>query len=295
MNPFGSVTASLLVVNLVDAWLYGSLLAAVAVALTLVFGLGRVVNFAIGAFYALGAYVAYSLRGALGYWLAIVAAAVCVTVFAGVVERIAIRPLRGRTEITTLLATFGLAILLDGLMQVVWGTSTRTMSSPVAGTVPVDGQRMSVFIFVAAGLATAICAASWAALRWTGAGTVLRGASQNGRMAQLLGINTAALLTILFAASAGIAALIGGLAGPIFSVRPGMDLDFLIDAFLAVVIGGLGSVRGAIVGAYLVALAANLSLTFLTGDVATAVSFVVVIVILLARPAGIFREGRAIT
>jgi branched-chain amino acid transport system permease protein len=295
MNLFGSVTGSLLVVNLVDAWLYGSLLAAVAVALTLVFGLGRVVNFAIGAFYALGAYVAYSLRGTLGYWLAIVAAAVCVAAFAGVVERIAIRPLRGRTEITTLLATFGLAILLDGLMQVVWGTSTRTMSSPVAGTVPVDGQRMSVFIFVAAGVATAICAASWAALRWTGAGTVLRGASQNGRMAQLLGINTAALLTALFAASAGIAALIGGLAGPIFSVRPGMDLDFLIDAFLAVVIGGLGSVRGAIAGAYLVALAANLSLTFLTGDVATAVSFVVVIVILLARPAGIFREGRAIT
>jgi branched-chain amino acid transport system permease protein len=73
-----------------------------------------------------------------------------------------------------------------------------------------------------------------------------------------------------------------------------MDLDFLIDAFLAVVIGGLGSVRGAIVGAYLVALAANLALTFMTGDVATAVSFVVVIVILLARPSGIFREGRAI-
>jgi branched-chain amino acid transport system permease protein len=120
VNPFGSVTASLLVVNLVDAWLYGSLLAAVAVALTLVFGLGRVVNFAIGAFYALGAYVAYSLRGVTGYWLAIVAAAVGVAVFAGAIERVAIRPLRGRTEITTLLATFGLAILLDGLMQVVW-------------------------------------------------------------------------------------------------------------------------------------------------------------------------------
>jgi branched-chain amino acid transport system permease protein len=295
VNPFGSVTASLLVVNLVDAWLYGSLLAAVAVALTLVFGLGRVVNFAIGAFYALGAYVAYSLRGVAGYWLAILAAAVAVAVFAGAIERVAIRPLRGRTEITTLLATFGLAILLDGLMQVVWGTSTRTMSSPVPGTVPVDGQRMSVFIFVAAGLATAISAAIWAALRWTGVGTVLRGASQNSSMARLLGVNTAALLTVLFAASAGIAALVGGLAGPIFSVRPGMDLDFLIDAFLAVVIGGLGSVRGAIVGAYLVALAANLSLTFMTGDVATAVSFVIVIVILLARPSGIFREGRAIT
>lgn len=294
MSPFGKITASLLVVNLVDAWLYGSLLAAVAVALTLVFGLGRVVNFAIGAFYALGAYVAYSLRAAVGYWPAVALAAVCVAAFAGAVERIAIRPLRGRTEISTLLATFGLSILLDGLMQVVWGTSTRKMNSPVGGTVPVDGQRMSVFIFVAAGLATAVSVGIWALLRRTGAGTVLRGASQNASMAELLGVNTTALMTGLFAASAGIAALVGGLAGPIFSVRPGMDIDFLIDAFLAVVIGGLGSVRGAIAGAYLVALAGNLSLTFMTGDVATAVSFVVVIVILLARPTGIFREGRVI-
>jgi branched-chain amino acid transport system permease protein len=295
MNPFGTVTGSLLVANLVDAWLYGSLLAAVAVALTLVFGLGRVVNFAIGAFYALGAYVAYTFQRTVGYWPAVVLAMLCVAAFGGAVERIAIRPLRGRTEITTLLATFGLTILLDGLMQVVWGTSTRTMSSPVGGTVPVDGQRMSVFIFVAAGLATSVSLGIWTLLRTTGAGTVLRGASQNSSMAELLGVNTAAMMTGLFAASAGIAALIGGLAGPIFSVRPGMDIDFLIDAFLAVVIGGLGSVRGAIVGAYLVALADNLSLTFLTGDVATAVSFVIVIVILLARPSGIFREGRAIT
>ena len=187
MNPFGSVTASLLVVNLVNAWLYGSLLAAVAVALTLVFGLGRVVNFAIGAFYALGAYVAYSLAGVTGYWVAIVLAAICVAAFAGGIERVAIRPLRRRTEISTLLATFGLAILLDGLMQVIWGTSTRTMNAPVGGTVPVNGQRMSVFIFVAAVLATAICAGIWVLLRTTGAGTVLRGASQNASMAELLG------------------------------------------------------------------------------------------------------------
>jgi branched-chain amino acid transport system permease protein len=289
-----SATTSLLVVNLVDAWLYGSLLAAVAVALTLVFGLGRVVNFAIGAFYALGAYLAYTFAGAVGYWAAIVLAAVAVTVFAGATERLAIRPLRGRTEIATLLATFGLGILLDGLMQLIWGTSTRTMNAPIGGTVPVDGQRISVFIFVAAGIATALSVGIWALLRGTGAGTVLRGASQNPRMAQLLGVNTTAMMTGLFAASAGVAALVGGLAGPIFSVRPGMDLDFLIDAFLAVVIGGLGSVRGAIVGAYLVALADNVSLTFMTGDIATAVSFVFVIVILLVRPTGLFREGRAI-
>ena len=91
---------------------------------------------------------------------------------------------------------------------------------------------------------------------------MLRGASQNASMAELLGVNTKAMMTGLFAASAGIAALVGGLAGPIFSVRPGMDLDFLIDAFLAVVIGGLGSVRGAIVGRLPRRAAANLALTF---------------------------------
>src|ERR1700722_6060100 len=294
MNPFGSVTASLLIVTLVDAWLYGSLLAAVAVSLTLVFGLGRVVNFAIGGFYALGAYFADTFRGSLGYWPAVLAAVLCLAALAVATERVAIRPLRGRTEINTLLVTFGLSVLIDGLIQLVWGTSTRTMSPPVGGQVSVGGQDMSVFTFVAAGVATAVCVAVWCLLRATAAGTRLRSASQNSTMAELLGFNTRGMMTALFAASAGIAAFVGGLAGPIYSVRPGMDVDFLIDAFLAVVIGGLGSVRGAIVGAYLVALADNMSLTFMSGDIATALSFVVVIVILLVRPSGIFREGRAI-
>ena len=193
-----------------------------------------------------------------------------------------------------MLVTFGLSVLVDGLIQLVWGTSTRTMSPPVGGLVSVGGQDMSVFIFVAAGVATAVCIAAWCLLRVTSAGTRLRGASQNSTMAELLGFNTRAMMTALFAASAGIAAFVGGLAGPIFSVRPGMDVDFLIDAFLAVVIGGLGSVRGAIIGAYVVALANNLALTFLTGDIATAVAFVAVIAILLARPTGVFREGRVI-
>jgi branched-subunit amino acid ABC-type transport system permease component len=294
MIVVGTITTSLVLVNLVDAWLYGSLLAAVAVSLTLVFGLGRVVNFAIGTFYALGAYCAYAFRGPLGYWPAIVCAMLAVALFAGGIERLAIRPLRGRTEISTLLATFGLTILLDGLIQVVWGTSTFTMPAPVGGSLSIAGQSMSVFIFVAAALASALCAGVFALLRLTPAGMVLRGASQNSSMAELLGVDTRALMTRLFAASAGIAALVGGFAGPIFSVRPGMDVDFLIDAFLAVVIGGLGSVRGAIVGAYIVALADNFALTFMTGDIATAVSFVFVIAILLARPQGIFGEGRVI-
>ncbi len=287
-------TPGLLVVSVVDAWMYGSLLALVAVALTLVFGLGRVVNFAIGSFYMLGAYLAFDFRGPLGFWLGVAAAALCVAVVGGVAERVAIRPLHARGEIYTVLATFGMAVIVEGVVQAVWGTGTRTAVAPIGGSVTVLSQGMSIFIFVAAGLATVLYAVMWQTLRTTSLGTALRGASQNSSMAQLVGMNTTKLMTGLFAASAGMAAIVGGLATPLFTVRPDMDLDFLLDAFLAVVIGGLGSVRGAIVAAYIVALTKNLMLSFITSDIATAVSFVIVIAILLGRPTGIFREGRVV-
>lgn len=294
MIDFAAVTPELLFVNTVNAWLYGSLLAAVAVALTLVFGLGRVVNFAIGSFYAIGAYIAFELRPAMGFWIAIVVAALAVTVLGAIVERLAIRPLHGRGEIDTVLATFGIAIFFDGMIQLVWGTSTREADAPIGGAVTLFSQRIGVFVFVAAGLAMLTYATVWQVLRTTSLGMMLRGSSQNSSMAELVGINTNRLMTGLFAASAGIAALVGGFAGPLYSVRPGMGIDFLLDAFLAVVIGGLGSVRGAIVGAYIVALTKNISLSFVAGDIATAVSFAIVIAILLFRPTGIFREGRAV-
>lgn len=294
MTPLGAVTPGLLVFNLIDAWLYGSLLAGVAVSLTLVFGLGRVVNFAIGSFYMVAAYLAYDFRGSLGFWLAIAAATLCVTVLGGIVERVVIRPLHGRTEIDTVLATFGILIVIEGVVQLVWGTGTRDANPPIGGSVTVFGQDISLYMFVAAALATVLYASVWLLLRKSSLGTALRGASQNSSMAQLVGVNTTRMMTGLFAASAGIAAIVGGLAGPLFSVRPGMDIDFLINAFLAVVIGGLGSVRGAIVGAFIVALVDNLAVSFITGDIATAVSFGVVIAILVGRPTGIFREGRVV-
>jgi branched-subunit amino acid ABC-type transport system permease component len=294
VTPLAAVTPGLLAFNLIDAWLYGSLLAGVAVSLTLVFGLGRVVNFAIGSFYMVAAYLAFDFRTPLGFWLGLAAAAVCGAALGGLVERVAIRPLHGRPEIDTVLATFGVMIVVEGIVQVAWGTGTRDASNPIGGTVTLFGQGISVYMFVAAALATALDVGVWLLLRKSSLGTKLRAASQNANMAQLLGIDTPKMMTALFAASAGISAIVGGIAGPLFSVRPGMDLDFLIDAFLAVVIGGLGSVRGAIVGAYVVALLNNLAVTFITGDIAVAVSFGVVILILLIRPTGIFREGRVV-
>lgn len=294
MTAPGAVTSGLLAFNLIDAWLYGSLLAGVAVSLTLVFGLGRVVNFAVGSFYMVAAYIAVDLRGPLGFWLAVLVAALLMVVLGAIVELVTIRPIHGRPEITTVLATFGVSIVVEGVVQLVWGTGTSSPNAPIGGSVTVFGEDVSIYTFVAAALGMALIGGVWLLLRRTSLGTALRGASQNRSMAQLIGLDTATLMTGLFAASAGIAGVVGGLAGPLYSVRPGMDQDFLLDAFLAVVIGGLGSVRGAIVGAYVVAVVENLSVSFITGDIATAVSFAVVILILLVRPTGIFREGRVV-
>lgn len=294
MTGPGAVTTGLLAFNLIDAWLYGSLLAGVAVSLTLVFGLGRVVNFAVGSFYMVAAYLTVDLRPWLGFWLAVAVASLAMVVLGAIVELVTIRPIQSRPEITTVLATFGLSIVVDGAVQLIWGTGTRSPDPPLGGSVSVFGQDVGVYTFVAAGLGMALFGGVWLILRRTSLGIALRGASQNRAMAGLIGIDTATLLTGLFAVSAGIAAVVGGLSGPLFSVQPGMDQDFLLDAFLAVVIGGLGSVRGAILGAYIVALAQNLAISFITGDIATAVAFAAVILILVFRPTGIFREGRVV-
>src|ERR1700728_504460 len=152
----GAITSGLLAFNLIDAWLYGSLLAGVAVSLTLVFGLGRVVNFAVGSFYMVAAYIAFDLRGTLGFWLAVVVAALLMVVLGAIVELVTIRPIHGRPEITTVLATFGVSIVVEGVVQLVWGTGTRSPNAPIGGSVTVFGQDVSVYTFVAAGVGMAL-------------------------------------------------------------------------------------------------------------------------------------------
>jgi branched-subunit amino acid ABC-type transport system permease component len=284
----------LLLLSLLDSWIYGSLLAAVAIALTLVFGLGRVVNFAIGSFYALGAFTVYSLALHVNYWLALIVAAAAVGALAMVVEVVTIRPLRSRPEISTLLVTFGVAVIVSGAIQAIWGSTVRNVTVPIDGAVTVLGTDFETFRLVAAALACCICALAWLWMRRSDVGLRLRAASERVDMASVLGVNTRSMFTIVFAASAFLAALVGGLAAPIFAVRNEMDVDFLIDAFLAVVIGGLGSFRGAIVGAYIVAAVSDVTVIYVNAQTATALTFTILAAVVLVRPLGIFGEGRAL-
>jgi branched-chain amino acid transport system permease protein len=284
--------AGLLLVNLLSALVYGSLLSLISFGLTLVYGLGRVVNFAAGAFYALGAYVMLTLTSLTGYWYAIVIAPLLVGFVGLLVERGLIRPIRGRPEIYTLLATFALATTFTGVIQRVWDPRPRLVDAPIPGAFEILGGPFPKWRIYAAMIAIVAVAAVWLGLYLTDLGLRIRAASDNRLMASLLGLDTFKTLTIIFVLSCGMAGLAGVLAGPIFSVRTTMGNDLLIDSFLSVMIGGLGSLRGAVLGSYVIALLKILPVGWLDGEWASITAFVLVVLVMLARPTGLLGEGR---
>jgi len=285
-------TFDFLLVNLLSALVYGSLLALVSFGLTLVFGLGRVVNFAAGVFYALGAYFMLTLLPEVGYWWTIPIAPLLVGGVGLLVERGVIRPIRNRPEIYTLLATFALAITFTGLIQAGWEPRPRLVDSPILGAFQIGDGPFPKWRIYAAAIAIVSVAVVWLGLYSTTLGLRIRAASDNRLMASLLGLNTYNVLTATFALSCGMAALAGVLAGPMFSVRAAMGNDLLVDAFLAVMVGGLGSLRGAVVGAYLIALLKILPVGWLEAEWASIAAFALVVFVMLARPSGVFGEGR---
>ncbi len=282
----------LLAVNIVGSWVYGSLLMLVSLGLTLVFGLGRVVNFAVGVFYALGAYFMLTLLPYVGYWACLLLAPPVVAVVGLALERGVIRPIRGRSEIYTLLATFALAITFTGIIQTGWDPRPRIIESPVGGAFDILGGLFPKWRVYGAAIAMLTGLAVWLTLYKTTAGLRIRAASDNRVMASLLGLDTYGVLTATFTLSCGMAALAGVLAGPMLSVRATMGNDLLVDAFLAVIVGGLGSLRGAIAGAYLIAMLKSVPIGWLEAEWASVLAFSLVVLIMLVRPAGLFGEGR---
>jgi branched-chain amino acid transport system permease protein len=279
-------------VNLLSTVVYGSLLSLVSFGLTLVFGLGRVVNFAAGVFYALGAYFAMTFLPITGYWFGMAVAMLLVAFVGLLVDQGVIRPIRNRPEIYTLLVSFAVAILFTGIIDRVWGGQARMIDPPILGAFEIFGGPFPQWRIYAALIAAISVGLVWSGLYTTALGLSIRAASDNRLMASLLGLNTSKVLTATFALSCGMAALAGALAGPVFSVRSTMGNDLLIDAFLAVIVGGLGSLRGAVVGSFLIAAMKNLPIGWLDAENASISTFVLVVFVLLSKPAGVFGEGR---
>ncbi len=284
-----------LFVNILNGVVYGSFLLLTSLGLSLVFGLGRVVNFAHGALYAMGGYalIAVMHAGGAGYWLALVAAPLLVIPIAMAIERATIDPIRHRPDVDTLLVTFGLSSMIVGAIEYVWGTGTTLLPppSPFAGTVAVLGNQYPLYRLVAALVSLLVSAGVFAVIAFTPIGLRIRAITDDPGMAEALGVNIKRLLTLVFGFAAGLAALAGALGAPIFAIHPEMGMNILIDSFLVVVLGGLGSLPGSAIGAFFVALTKSIGGGYFA-EWSTAFLFLIVAVALIVRPTGVFGHGR---
>ena len=284
-----------LFVNILNGVVYGSFLLLTSLGLSLVFGLGRVVNFAHGALYAMGGYalIAIMHAGGTGYWPALLAAPLVVIPVAMAIERVTIDPIRHRPDVDTLLVTFGLSSMIVGAIEYVWGTGTTLLPppSPFAGTVDVLGNQYPLYRLVAALVSLLVSAGVFAVVQFTPIGLRIRAITDDAGMAEALGVNVKRLLTLVFGFAAGLAGLAGALGAPIFAIHPEMGMNILIDSFLVVVLGGLGSLTGSAIGAFFVALTKSIGGGYFA-EWSIAFLFLIVAAALIVRPTGVFGHGR---
>ena len=284
-----------LFVNILNGAVYGSFLLLTSLGLSLVFGLGRVVNFAHGALYAMGGYALIAVMHAVGagYWLGLLVAPLLVIPIAMAIERVAIHPIRHRPDVDTLLVTFGLSSMIVGGIEYVWGTGTKLLPppSPFDAIVDVFGNEYPVYRLAAAIISLLVSAGALAVIQFSPVGLRIRAITDDPGMAEALGVNRKRLLTLVFGCAAGLAALAGALGAPIFAVHPEMGMNVLINSFLVVVLGGLGSLGGSVIGAFFVALTKSIGGGYFA-EWSTAFLFLVVALGLIIRPMGVFGRGR---
>lgn len=223
----------------------------IASGLSLVFGVMRVINFAHGSFYMLGAYVAWQVvqwvhPSGGGFWVAALAAAVGVGVLGAVVERLFFRSLYGREELYQLLFTYALVLILGDVAKLLWGTGQLSVSTPpgLAGSLQLFGTTQPIYNLFLIAVGPAIAFLGWLVLNRTGVGRMVRAAQLDREMLDALGANVGTIYTGMFVFSSFLAGLAGALVTPIQSILPGMDVLIIVQAFIVVVIGGLGSLWG---------------------------------------------------
>jgi branched-chain amino acid transport system permease protein len=271
----------------------GMIYVLLAIGLSLIFGLMTVVNFAHGSLYMLGAYYGFFLLGVTkNFWFSLVLAPLLVGLGGLVIERLLIRPLYGRSPDDPLLLTFGLSLVLVEAVRVVWGKIGLTFDPPaaLAGAVDLGFTAFPLYrLFVIAVTALALVGL-WLFLERTNVGLIIRAGSRDRLMVQALGFDLGRIWLLVFGIGAGLAGLAGILAAPMRGVYAEMGVNVVIESFVVVVVGGMGSLLGAIVSGLLIGQVVGLT-TFFAPKLAEIMVFVFMAVVLLARPSGLFGEA----
>lgn len=266
----------------------------IASGLSLVFGIMRVINFAHGSFYMLGAYLAWQAvqwlhPAGAGFWIASLFAAVVVGLFGAVVERLFFRSLYGVDELYQLLFTYALVLILGDVAKFLWGTNQLSVSAPpvLSGSVNILGSTQPLYSLFIILLGPAIAFGSWLVLNRTSVGRLVRAAQMDREMLDALGANVGTVYTGMFVFSSFLAGLSGALVTPIQSIVPGMDVLIIVQAFIVVVIGGMGSVWGTFWGAVIYGEVLSFGILIFPGFSLFSV-YVLMAVILIWRPWGLF-------
>jgi branched-chain amino acid transport system permease protein len=264
----------------------------IALGLSLIFSLGGIVNLAHGAFYAIGAYLTTLIAPHLGYGAALVLSPVSVALLGLVIERFLFRRFYRSDPILSLLLTFGLAMVCEQILRMIFGAAPLSFAIPdeLRGQIFVGDFVYSRFRTVLLGIAAICVLGLWLVLNKTAFGRVVRAGVQDPDMIGALGISLHPYLATLAALGIGLAGLAGVLLAPIYSIHPAMGQEILTPAFVVVVIGGLGSFRGVILAALLVGLVKGITVALGYGQASTAVIYFLMLLVLLFRPRGLFGE-----
>jgi branched-chain amino acid transport system permease protein len=278
-----------ILIQTVNGVVTGMILALVASGLTLIFGIMDVVNFAHGELFMLGAYVGVITYAATGdFWIAFVVATLTIATLGAALYWTTLRPLLGRDSLTTILATFGISLVLQNYALWQFGPVARKIPEPISGHFTFFYLDYPWYRLVIALMSTAIIGALWLFLKFGTFGIWIRATMQDRMMAQAMGIPVPMVLTGVFAIGSGMAAASGVLFAPLVGVNHAMGLDWVLKAFIVVVVGGMGSLGGSIAASILISLLEAYASLVVSPAQAVIVSFVVLILTLLFRPTGLF-------
>jgi branched-chain amino acid transport system permease protein len=284
---------AVLLPQLLHGLVFGAALGLLALGLTVIFGLLGVMNFAHGELYMLGAYAGVTVIGLTqSFWVALIAAPLLVGVVGAITEMVALRPLYRREPLYGLILTFGLALVFREAVRQIWGGDMRRILPPFTGSTPLLGMTYPDYRLFLLAAASVLLLAIWLFFTRTRAGIIVRAAVQDAEMLDGLGVNVRAVFTLTFAASGALAALAGLLLAPVFTVYPQMGVEFILLAFIVVILGGMGSLGGSVVAAFVIGIAQSMFSLWMNPQRVAIAIFGIMIVVLIVRPRGLFgREG----
>jgi len=273
----------------------GAFYAMLSLGLAVIFGMLNVINFAHGAQYMLGAFVAWMLLqfAGIGYWWALILAPIAVGAFGIVIEKTMLSRLYRLDHLYGLLLTFGIALVVEGMFRHWYGVSGQPYATPalLTGGTNLGFMFLPTYRAWVVAVSLAVCLATWFAIERTRLGSYLRAATENPTLVQAFGINVPRMMTLTYGFGVGLAGLAGVLAAPIYQVNPLMGSHLIIVVFAVVVIGGMGSILGAVVTGFGLGVLEGFTKVFYP-EASNIVIFVVMAIVLLLRPAGLFGRER---